>query len=104
MAFSLAFAGVCQTSIQAEASTVYMNKLGVKFGIKPGKKYHFSQKLTGVGDKDITWTMRDVKKKKAKKNGYRELSFVVDFESNFSLSPIEVEAVTSTAYSSAAVW
>ncbi|MBQ9632961.1 MAG: hypothetical protein IJV04_08645 [Lachnospiraceae bacterium] len=99
LAFSLILTGVCALPIQTDASVSYMNRLGVKFGIKPGRKYHFTQKLTGVGNRDITWTMRNVRKRKAKKKGYRELSCVLDFASNFSLSPIEVDAITATEYS-----
>ena len=99
LAVALVLTGVTLPQTKAEASTAYMRKLGVTFGIKKGKPYHFKQKLTGVGSKDITWTMRDFKDRKSKKSGYRELTVVLDFKSNFSLSPVEVDAVTSTAYS-----
>ena len=101
LAFVMAFAGVSGFSIRAEAQTSYMKKLRVPFGIKQGRPYHFTQKITGIGDRDITWTLKNVKIKKAKKKGFKELSCIVDFAADFSLSPLEVDVVTSTEYSKA---
>ena len=98
LAVVIVFAGVASAHIEADAATTYMKKLGVKWGLKEGKTYTFTTQYAGVGTKNVTWTLSDMKKKSAKKKNFKQISFVLTYQDGFRPTAAEVDQVMKTDY------
>lgn len=98
LAFTIVFAGVASVHIEADAATTYMKKIGVKWGLKAGKTYTFTTQYAGVGTKNVTWTLSDMKKKSAKKKNFKQISFVLTYQDGFHPTAAEVDQVMKNDY------
>ena len=100
LAFVVVFAGIASVSMEADAAATYMKKLGVKWGLKEGQTYTFTTQYASIGARNITWTLTDMKKKNAKKKGFKELSFILTYQNDFRPTSAEVDQVMKSEYGS----
>lgn len=62
---------------QAAPKKPYMKTLKLKWNLKKNKAMKFTSRFVSVGKKPMTMTIKNVKVSKAKKKGYKKLTFTV---------------------------
>lgn len=95
---SVLFCGLAGATFESKAESGYMKRLGVPMDLEEGESYTFTQRYAGLGKKEFTWTLTDLKQKKSKKSGYLELSYVITYQQPFEPDADETDKILQTAY------
>ncbi|MBQ9632340.1 MAG: hypothetical protein IJV04_05440 [Lachnospiraceae bacterium] len=76
------------------ASRSNIRRSGVKWGMRAGKSYRFPAYYSGItSTKPVEWVVSKPKIKNAKKNGYKQMSFVISMFNLSDFSQEEVDAI-----------
>lgn len=98
LVFTVIFVGVGTQYTTVNASVSYMKKLGVKFGIKDGKEYTFTQKFAGVGITKLTGKITNITVKDANKEGYKKLTYTVTMKPQFRPTKSQVDKIYKSCW------
>lgn len=86
------------TEVQA-ASKNYMKKLSLKWDLKKNKKVTCKLAYDGIGKKKASFKITDYKIRKAKKKGYKQLTFTLTVKNEWKPKKSEIHKLAMSSYS-----
>ncbi|MCH5268467.1 MAG: hypothetical protein J1E62_09000 [Lachnospiraceae bacterium] len=84
------------TNWVAAAGTSYMKALGVNWDLKNNASVSFTEYYIGIGDQNYTAKITNYKLADAKKSGYKQLTFDLTIQSNWSPSQSQINKMVNT--------
>ena len=80
------------------ASKNYMGRLNVSWDLKNNKMVTFKTNFAGIGMKELKAKITNYKITDAQKSGYKELTYVVQFELGKKFKPKEIHKICKSKY------